>query len=384
MVDHQSYLYVHTFRSIKIEQRNLEAKVERAIAVVSELDKIWRDKTRRDSTITDQERQIQANKRKGLVARQLNLMKSAHFLRFKGAELAGRWVDNRVVSLEGRRTDADWSAYLDAAISEAFKPMKAGTVGDFWLDTLMGPTPMLDRDRVFRINVLNAYGANHAADFTIWCPVAQDYVLSVVATRIVPVGIGKLSAYVLFGSGHDDIDGGHSEAQKDRKGNGKEVQKEEHIWSTRNGLPLSRDYATWIDEAKAVILPITDKPDETNFRFFLLTTDGLRRRSNLTQPLLSVDELHGRDLVFKTNFRPNKEYLYFQYVMALLRRQREGLVEDLNRPHPTSLALPYAPQRSLWAMSNRSSEKRNMLYCYSRQRGCITVEEADEFWGVQR
>lgn len=106
--------------------------------------------------------------------------------------------------------------------------------------------------------------------------------------------------------------------------------------------------------------------------FFLLTKDIGRRK----ETYIWGDELHGRRLVFQNDFRPSKRYLYFKFVISVLRRRRAevpGYLTDLEN-------LP-SFVKSLWA-SPGPYLKRSILYKFSRQLGCMTTEDADQFWGV--
>ncbi|EFX01747.1 hypothetical protein CMQ_8213 [Grosmannia clavigera kw1407] len=133
----------------------------------------------------------------------------------------------------------------------------------------------------------------------------------------------------------------------------------------------TKNYERLLDTARAVILPASNDPDETELKFYLLTSDIGRASTRIWG-----DMLNGRELNFKNEFRPSKKYLYFKFVISLLRRRRievPGFENDL-------VNLP-SPSKVMWA-SPGSYMKKSILYKFSRQLGCISVEEANRFWEV--
>lgn len=202
------------------------------------------------------------------------------------------------------------------------------------------------KEKLFRKDLIEAYGSQHdKLERVYWCPILHRY-----TAHIVYVNVGEVTARALFG------------------------EEQEHLWNVRNGLLINKELERLIDNGKAVILPLTNSPDENRFQFFLLTMDIGRLRLN--EPV-EVHELHKRELHFQTDFRPSKKYLYFKVVITLLRRRRGEVpchLEDLNK-------LP-SPARTLW-VSPGPYLKKTILYKFSRQLGCLSVDEANRFWDVE-
>ena len=168
------------------------------------------------------------------------------------------------------------------------------------------------------------------------------------AAHIVKVNVGAKTAEALFG------------------------EREDHIWSPKNGLVLHWEYERLLDNAKAVILPASDNPGETELVFLLLTRDIGREKA----AVWGYETLHGRRLKFLNEYRPAKRYLHFKAIMTLLRRRRgevDGHWNDLDQ-------LP-AVAKTMWA-SPGPYLKNSILYRFSRELGCFTKEDANRFWDL--
>ena len=322
------------YRKIRHRQAELEATLEAITSNIALIDKKWED-GRIDMGLGDYKKE-----RNVLIQKQLGLLATVSVTRSVGSELAGRWMDDLAT---GTREALDDWAYIDAAIRcypevpYAKKSVKS--------------TRTQLKEKTFRKELLKSYASYDEDESHIWCPVAQKYIPTaygvVVATHVVNSNVGDKIAHALFG---DDY---------------------EHIWNARNGLMISKGYEQLLDSARAVILPVSDAPGETEFRFYLFTKDIGRTKAEVWG-----DELHERRLVFKNAFRPAKMYLYFKFAISLLRRRRAevpGHLDDLQD-------LPNF-NKSLWA-SPGPYIKRSVLYKFSRQLGCLTTAEADQFWGV--
>ncbi|OAA59864.1 hypothetical protein SPI_06062 [Niveomyces insectorum RCEF 264] len=333
VVQRQAAQLSKAFTAIRREQAVLEEKLDHVTNAIVILDAKWTE-----GAVGLGQGDYQREREK-LLALQLQLMSSVSVLRTTGSELAGRWTDEAIIG--SRQTHDDWTT-IDSTIrlfphlAHAQKSVKARR------QPAMG--------KRFRAELIKAYGAEDELSDDIWCPVSQKYIEKsvAVAAHIVKFNIGELVARALFG------------------------EDEKHIWNSRNGLVLHKNFKRLLDEAKAVILPASDAEDETDFIFFLLDQNIGRLHSRVT-----AEDLHGRKLQFLTEFRPRKRYLYFKFVMSLLRRRRgevPGFLDDLER-------LP-SPGKALWC-SPGPYLKQSILYKFSRQLGCLSEDEANKFWGVQ-
>ncbi|KAF4970060.1 hypothetical protein FZEAL_10120 [Fusarium zealandicum] len=128
-----------------------------------------------------------------------------------------------------------------------------------------------------------------------WCCISGKYCEPdmVVAAHIVPYNVGEMNAVYLFGESHPS----------DKNG---------HIMSARNGIPMRQDYEKMFDDGRMTLVPVSGTNDIKVVFFKALEPD----------PSEHARELHGRTLSFKNDFRPAHRYLYFHYAMTLLRRQR--------------------------------------------------------------
>ncbi|CAK7220401.1 hypothetical protein SCUCBS95973_004141 [Sporothrix curviconia] len=335
---HESVIKKHgeqlleAFRRIKKEQAQVEAKLDEYVASLSLLDKTWADGH------INLSKGVYVEEKRTILDKQQQLMTTVSSLRTMGSQLAARWSEDMLLGT--RETYDDW-ATIDATIrcypelAYAKKSVKSKR------------TPK--KEKQFRHDLIKAYGSESDEWGWLWCPISQRYVENkTVAAHIVNANIGEVTARALFG---DD---------------------EEHIWSLHNGLIIHKDFERLLDNGKAVILPFSDSPSETRFRFVLLTDDIGRMTSRVT-----TADLRDRELEFKNRFRPAKKYLYFKFAITLLRRRRgevPGHLEDLHK-------LP-SPSRALWA-SPGPYLKKSILYKFSRQLGCLSVEEANRFWNVE-
>ncbi|OAA66940.1 hypothetical protein SPI_01516 [Niveomyces insectorum RCEF 264] len=327
-------LLANSYRNVQHEQLKLEAELEGITRQISFLVEKWMSG---DIGLTAAEfKPVKAK----YLQKQLMLLTHVSILRTKGAQLAGRFCDDLLSGTRGTHEDG---AYIDSAIR-----------GDLDVAFAKGPaeaTRTRQQEQAFRKKLLDAYDAaeDEAAHFC-WCPVAQTYVENAVAAHIVDVNVGERTAQALFG---DD---------------------QEHIWNVKNGIILHPSYAKLLDSAQAVIVTVGQSEKEPEFRFFLLTKDiGQGRMA----PVWG-DELHGRRLKFKNDFRPSKRYLYFKFVISVLRKRRAevpGYLEDLQ-------ILP-SPSKTLWA-SPGPYLKKSILFKFSTQLGCLSEDEAGRFWGIDK
>jgi hypothetical protein len=151
----------------------------------------------------------------------------------------------------------------------------------------------------WRQTVLNAYGSEHKKGKLGWCPISGVWVEKQYLTtaHIVRYNVTELAAEHLFGSA--DKSGGH-------------------IWSIYNGIPMLQAYEAMIDDAKIAIIPTKDGKD-----LMVTVLDRNELDNDEEETLYPMRrKLDGRILEFKTDHRPAMRYLYFNFAMSILRRQR--------------------------------------------------------------
>ena len=181
----------------------------------------------------------------------------------------------------------------------------------------------------FRHSLINYYEAEYPADVGektndedkpstwitgVWCPISKKYYTSndIRAAHIVPHAIGDISCAYLFG---EDISTGH-------------------LMNPRNGILIHDLFEQAMDKAQISIVPVNEKdPVSSELMVVVFDRELLKRESS---PLFDFDwnSLDGLVLEFKNENRPGLRYLYFNYLLTLLRRRRyqcRGWPSDLNR-----------------------------------------------------
>ncbi|KAI1183493.1 hypothetical protein F5B17DRAFT_415806 [Nemania serpens] len=208
-------------------------------------------------------------------------------------ELAAREVD---AEMWNKRAHAEDWAYIDQLVSRIQEP-SGGTV------TMKHPCDPGKQER-WRKDVIKAYGAKNGGEKVngkdkIWCPISRRYLASWMTTtaHIVRYNVGEPAAVHLFGPS-DNSDG--------------------HIWSVRNGIPLCNEYEEMLDDARIAIVPTTDGSG----LMVVILNEAEREEWDPTHYFHNGKALHGRTLEFLTDHRPSMRYLYFAFVINILRRQR--------------------------------------------------------------
>jgi HNH endonuclease len=153
----------------------------------------------------------------------------------------------------------------------------------------------------------------------IWCPITKQYAgpLYRCAAHIIPHFIGYENVAWMLGD-EGDIAAGFS-----------------HIWNLRNGLIMSKDLEKRFDAGDVVIVPIpTENGAPQRLRLLLLNPALGHHRYVETGKFYS--ELDGTELEFKGNWRPGLRYLYWHYVMSILRAAKWETAgwDDLKKRFP--------------------------------------------------
>ncbi|KAI0976974.1 hypothetical protein F4678DRAFT_480386 [Xylaria arbuscula] len=217
------------------------------------------------------------------------LIKRVH-MRTSTYELAAREIDAE--RWNKRAHAGDWW-YIDFLASRLKEP--SGSIS-----TMRNPRNE-DRQARFWKAVMKTYGVESGTHNCAWCPISQTY-SSVTAAHIVRYNVGEPAAAYLFGP---------------------TASSEGHIWSSRNGIPLSPVYEEMLDDARIAIIPTKDGKD---LMVVVLDEDERVKEFDPRLPMITPRGrvLHERILKFLTDHRPSMQYLYFAFVMALLRRERFG------------------------------------------------------------
>jgi hypothetical protein len=103
---------------------------------------------------------------------------------------------------------------------------------------------------------------------------------------------------------------------------GKEI-----LWDTRNGLWICKTVEQAFDAGKAVIIPLKEPQDHWNdrvdrFKHVVLDKLLLEKGSFGDKGKYRWKDIHERELQFRNTNRPARRYLYFHFVLTMLRRDR--------------------------------------------------------------
>jgi hypothetical protein len=209
-------------------------------------------------------------------------------LRTQMNQVTGEWTDE--MGHLQRQQKSDW-AYIDLLISR-YRTPKGARLSLF-------KKRDADVQERFRAKVFKAYDSIQKGVYQklFWCCISgtwtelDDTDSKVRAAHIVPYNIGELNASYLFGPPPDGV---------------------EHLMNPRNGLPMKALYEEHMDDGSFVLVPVANSDD--------IKVVVLKR--GIDSDLAAIN---GKILSFPNDFRPAKRYLYFAFVMTLLRRQRHDV-----------------------------------------------------------
>ncbi|KAH6885248.1 hypothetical protein B0T10DRAFT_576906 [Thelonectria olida] len=258
-------------------------------------------------------------------------------------QFIGEYIDDMRSRLGQQQTD-DW-AYIDLLISRYSAPKHAKLTIFKSRDE--------DAQNRFRNDVMSAYGAERPSggERLAWCCIQGAWYFSedVRAAHIVPYNTGEPNAQYLFGKPDSS-------------------QKNGHLMSVRNGIPMLASYEKRFDNGSMTLVPIPGTNDikVVNFRALNL--------QDMTEPCGEM-QLHGKILKFNNDFRPANRYLYFHYATTLLRRQRHEV------PGWWRGFKEYG-SHEVWATPGRYLRQSSLL-TLARRIGHLAPDEAEAFASPQ-
>lgn len=193
----------------------------------------------------------------------------------------------------------------------------------------------------------------------VWSPVEGDWAdkRDVKAAHVFPLSFGQETMTYIFGE---------------------EVKGELNMAS--NGLFLPGSVEGAFDNHQVIIVPCETETKPQEWRFLVLDRGGLWKTPlKILGPGCTFADLHGRQLAFEPNhpFRPRARYLYFHYVMAILRlgRAEKQRKAGVTRYMP-ELTAPAVSR--VWAMQGRYLSQ-NIMRAFIEGIGHEdTTDEADE------
>lgn len=137
------------------------------------------------------------------------------------------------------------------------------------------------------------------------------------------------------------------------------------LFHTRNGLLLSTGVEKRFDKHQLVIVPANGtklQEDGTIDRWVLKIVEDSIKGIFVADINGTFADLHDRELVFRTSARPAARYLYFHYLVAMLRAKKHGrkLYQktetngmqsiESDRPDPWGTFGPYLKERMVRAL----------------------------------
>ncbi|KAJ5462911.1 hypothetical protein N7475_007855 [Penicillium sp. IBT 31633x] len=169
----------------------------------------------------------------------------------------------------------------------------------------------LDKQSKFRSDMIKEYNAQRSGYEHLWCPVFGDWRDSeqVIAAHLFAYMHGQTTMDAIFGR-----------------------TKQPELFSPRNGILLSTYIGRYLDCGKIVIVPsLPDRPklaeltgwlksDVRSLKIRVLDQNWDKLDKQIVRDLpLKYKDLDNRPLVFRSAFRPAARYLYFHYVIQVLR-----------------------------------------------------------------
>ncbi|KAG5984737.1 hypothetical protein E4U55_003381 [Claviceps digitariae] len=162
----------------------------------------------------------------------------------------------------------------------------------------------------------NGRDGNDVGDVGVWCHILGQVVDDAIvkAAHIVPffVDISSISG-ILFGD------------------------KAESLQEPCNALLISHRLESWFDNYHIVIVPVdVSESPIMRWRTDVISTSVLKEGC---YPGIRGRDIHGTELKFRNNNRPAARFLYFHFIMALIR------IKDLKRPGWQDIWARYYDQR---------------------------------------
>ncbi|KAI9656989.1 MAG: hypothetical protein M1829_000362 [Trizodia sp. TS-e1964] len=157
----------------------------------------------------------------------------------------------------------------------------------------------------FRRDLIDSYkslSVDEAGNETFWCPISSRYyeLENSVAAHVFPWFFGSTVMSLVFGK-----------------------ESAQELFSSRNGIIISKTIESKFDKHLVVIVPAPDQTTEqpiTRWIFRVVDKSILRRWVVINQ--LTFEDIDGKELEFLSDARPAARYLYFHYVIALLRARK--------------------------------------------------------------
>lgn len=252
---------------------------------------------------------------------------------------------------------------LNGALSAQFElsPAPSRHFTNLLLEFLEGQQMRSSRKQSeFRRSLLEAHQAWGPNKNSVFCPVLGQFIdpNRVKAAHIYPYLLGTTVMRLIFG----DASVGE-------------------LFHTRNGLLLSDTIESRFDRHQLAIIPAPGariQPDGSIDRWVIRLLDDSIKEIPVSESIGTMENLHDRELVFRTSARPASRYLYFHFLVALLHTKKHG--RKVYQPQvETNESAGGKPLNSLlipWAMLG-SYMKENMVRAFIATVGHDVLKERD-------
>lgn len=183
----------------------------------------------------------------------------------------------------------------------------------------------------------------------LWCPIAQDYfnAKQMKAAHIVPSRLGSGLVEYLFGPG---------------------ISSRLHTWD--NCLMLCSSAKESFDNGNFILIPAN--PNESPIKTWKIQlTNTAAKNSDIGHKVLA--ELDGKNVLFKNDCRPAARFLYYHFVVTLLRNKRDRQPGFQDYSVSLGSIRPFATPGQYM--------RQSMLLVLAKNTGDLSVEEEARLLG---
>lgn len=237
----------------------------------------------------------------------LDIEHEEHKLDVKDYRYSHRKTNERTISLgdelwkqrQGLQQEEEKAGQAPAMGPDSRQPF-IHTLLALYKDPTVSSKRSSSEQKEMRTSAIRVYeSAKGAPKGRLWCPISQDYFdfIDMKAAHIVPRRLGPSLVDYIFGEGSGS-----------------------RLNTADNCLMLERRVERGFDNGNFVLLPA--EPTESPIKTWKIQITNLSaKNSDLGRTTLS--QMNGKTLVFRNENRPAARFLYFHFVITLLRNKRD-------------------------------------------------------------
>jgi len=222
--------------------------------------------------------------------------------------------------------------------------------GDLLLEPYEARVSRSSKDQsAFRADMVQEYNCREPGGDGLWCSIIGKYLDPdyVTAAHIFPYVLGPRVMSMIFGE-----------------------ESPNEMFAPCNGLIMGAGIEPKFDKHLIVLVPGSDVPREGIIRRWRTRlVDKTQKDRSIPEAGCKLGDLDGRELEFKSDARPAARYLYYHYVIALLRarrHKRKGWLTNI------------AGKEIMWATPGKYL-RESMLKTLARHAGHDVYEESVVF-----